>query len=458
MSVTGRHLPQGGRVPFASASNMPLARLTPSLKDGLPNSVEAEFAVLGAMMLGDRRAVNLAASILEPNHFYREIHGVIFREMIAINRSGELDIITLQTALTKSGHLPNVISLEYLLQITDIEFTTSNIEHYANIVLEMARLRQVIHSCFDVSNKAIKANVDADEVIKGFVEAALLVHRGTDARSRSATSQSVVTETAKWLTQRTQDGINAGIPALDQLTTGMHPAEVVVVGGLPGTGKTALMSHWLTSAAKEKKKILTVTAEMPYRQLCARMAYSIAKVDGNIVRSDSFYALPIEERERVRNALKEIADMPITWMDNRGDMINFASIEATARELKMNEGLDAIFVDYLQIIGPPGGNHQDQRSEIEALTRGFARLATNLDVAIMTLSQYSRNGELKGSGSIDADACTIIKLTTEQEATETTPYAIINADVVKQRNGITGNVNIAFNKTYGRFANIVKYS
>jgi len=184
------------------------------------------------------------------------------------------------------------------------------------------------------------------------------------------------------------------------------------------------------------------------------MAFGMAGIDSQIVRGDGFYKLCEEDRNRVSDAIREISKLPIVWIDNQGEGISVPKIHAIAKSMALSGGIDLVAVDYIQIIKPPPARYEAKYLEIEAISQGLLSIATQLNCAVLALSQYSRGGDLKGTQALRADPHTIIELSVLEKATDPDRADIIEVDITKQRNGRTGKESVAFLGKFGLFTEI----
>jgi replicative DNA helicase len=445
-----------------------MAELQETLRRVPPQSIEAEESVLGAVLL-DNTAIDRAVEVLGMEDFYREAHRKIFRGMVELAERGEAtDIITLSEVLRARGELAEVGGVTYLAELAERVPTAANVQQYARIVKEKAILRGLIGTATEIATRGYEANEDVDELLDLAEQRIFSISEG---RIRPAFYRmgEVIMETLKTVEQlheRKQliTGVATGFDDIDRLTAGLQPAELIIVAGRPGMGKTALALNIAQNAALSPGRhgAAIFSLEMAKEQLVLRMLCGQARVDSSKVRAGF---LRDRDFERLAIAAQQLGDAPIYIDDSPG--LSVLELRAKARRLKRDASvhLGLVIVDYLQLmrgLGPTDSREQ----EISQISRSLKNLAKELGIPVVALSQLNRQVEQRGdrrpvladlreSGAIEQDA-DVVAFVYREEA-----YHPDNEEVrglaeiliAKQRNGPIGTVRLTYRSEYTRFEN-----
>ena len=437
-----------------------------------PHNLEAEIAVLGAMLL-DERAVPQAIELLRPDHFYREAHRKIFAilcEMFQENHP--TDLLTLREELRKKNELEQVGGSVYLSTLVNSVATAANLTYYAQIVKDKSSLRELINTstvivggCYDVSGDIGQLldeaerrilQIASDKVESGFVPISSMIDDTFESVERLMDSNQHIT------------GIPTGYLDLDELTRGFQKSDLVIVAGRPGMGKTSLcLSVALNTALISKWTTAIFSLEMSKEQLMLRLLCGQARVDAKVLRSGHSSK---QEFPKLTKATEELRNSPI-YIDDTPSA-NILEMKAKLRRLKAKQGLDIVFIDYLQLMDSSrSSNQMNRQQQITEITRGLKMMAKELDVPVICLSQLSRAPEqrtpprpilsdLRESGAIEQDADMVLLIyRAEYYLREKTPeedMGVAEIEIAKQRNGPTGLVKLAFIPKYTRFENLVR--
>ncbi|MCR4439225.1 MAG: replicative DNA helicase [bacterium] len=429
-----------------------------------PQSLEAEMAVLGAMLLQEE-AVLKAIEMLDEQSFHKPAHRKIFRAALALHERNEpVDIVTLSDELERQKELEEVGGSYYLTELVERIPSAANVEYHAKIVLEKALRRKLIEVANEISVEAYEGE---EEVYHLIDRAEQKIFRLADRRLRRGfvSINPIMHQTFEVIDQFHQrrggvTGIATGFTRLDELTAGLQKSELIVIAGRPSMGKTAFALNIAYHAAlNEGLPVGIFSLEMAAHQLALRMLCTAARVDQHLVRTGR---LAEEDWPRLSLAVGHLAEAPIFIDDTPA--INVLEIRAKARRLQAEHGLALLIVDYLQLVRGPG-QAESRQHEISMITQSLKALAKELDIPVVALSQLSRAVETRGgdrrpilsdlreSGAIEQDADVVLFIyrpevygTGEQEGT---------AEVIigKQRSGPTGTVHLTFVKEYVMFAN-----
>lgn len=422
----------------------------------VPWSRDAELAVIGCALLNPD-AMDGILAVLDPVHFFAPVHGTIFRAMVALKERGEpLDFVTMADALGDRADE----AMPILYEATAGVARSSNVTAYARVVREKAGLRGLLKTAERVTSAALdpKGRV-ADVVAMAERDMEAISERGRQGElvSLAEMMPEMASELNELYTRRECiTGLPSGFRELDEMTTGMHGGDLIIVAARPSVGKTSFaVSMALYAATKEAKTAAIFSIEMSKRDIRLRLVCSHARVDLRRLRSGY---LTQEEIGRLAKSMGFLSQSKI-WIDDTSDT-NAADIRAKARRLQRSGGLDLVVVDYLQLIHERG--YENRNLEIAAISRGFKALAKELDVPVVLLSQLSRAGarerpnltHLRDGGSIEQDADVVIFLVRPEMTDRDAEQGLAEVLVAKQRNGPTGEIRLAFIREYTRFENL----
>lgn len=432
----------------------------------MPESLEAEAAVLGSMIL-DPQCIGVVVQKLTSAAFYRIEHQMIFDAIIAQwDKKGEtFDLITLRDELKNRKQEDEVGGAEYLLKIAESLPSAANVEHYVQIVKDKQMMRELISAAGEVLSEALDGSGNISEKLDRAEQKIFTVTQQKVGGS-AASIKELLTETFDAIDKRQGHhitGLPTGFAELDDLTCGLQNNEMIIIAGRPSMGKTSFAMNIAEHiGADNNLPVAIFSLEMSRQQLAERMLCSRAMMDSQIVRkglvNDGQY-------QELVHAAGELSEKPIYVDDSPG--ITPLELRGKARRLKSRYGIKAIFIDYLQLMSM-GGSVESRQQEVSEISRYLKALARELAVPVVVLSQLNRATEgrdghrprmsdLRESGSIEQDADVIMLLHREdyyhrgEDGYEDTSAAEVI--IAKQRNGPTDTVELSFNGTYTRFAN-----
>lgn len=431
-----------------------------------PNNADAEKSVLGCMMQ-DREALSMAFELLHADDFYQPANREIFDAMHQLNQQGmPIDLVTVDDELSRRGTLEGVGGTNYLVELTECTPSTVNARAYMQIVDEKAILRRMIKATGDISASCYQ-QADPVSDILGVAEKSIfdIVMRKNEGATLKHISD-VLPDTYLRIEQLTElkgsiDGVPMGFVDLDNLLTGLHGGELVIVGARPSMGKSAFGLNITGYAGTHAgKSVAYFSLEMPNDQLAMRLLCSDAKVDMQSVRHGS---LRDDDWVRLSSTLGPLAASNIYMDDTSG--ITPSQLRSRCRRLKMERGLDMVVVDYLQLMSADG-RVENRQNEVSEISRNLKSIAKELNVPIVALAQLSRAGaqrsdkrpilsDLRDSGAIEQDADVIMFLHREEYYDPNTEDKnVAEVIVAKQRNGPLGTVKLAWLGQYTRFASL----
>jgi replicative DNA helicase len=441
-----------------------------------PQAVEAEMAVLGAMLL-DRDAIARALEVLNDKCFYSNQHAKIFNSVISLyDRNEAVDLITLTEELRKANDLEAVGGISYLENILSSVATSANVEHHAKIVLEKSTLRRLIEASTQIINDAYNGQADVADLMDR-AERRIFEISGSKLRQGFVAMQDIVKDSFELVEQLYQQkryvtGLESGFKDLDTMTAGFQAGDFVVVAGRPSMGKTSFALNIAQHVAiKHKIPVAVFSLEMTKEQLMLRVLCSEARVKAHSVRTGF---VGKGDWGKLTRAAGTLHDAPI-YIDDSADL-NVLEMRAKARRLKAEVNLGLVVIDYLQLIRGHA-RAENRQQEISHISRSLKALAKELNIPVMALSQLSRAVEqrekkekrpilsdLRESGAIEQDADVVIFIYRPilykpggdgqaeglgDDAGEDRRKAEII--VGKQRNGPTGHVDLVFFDEYTRF-------
>ena len=433
-----------------------------------PNNQDAERSVLGCMMQ-DREALSMAFEVLTAEDFYQPANREIFDAMHTLNTQGmPVDLVTVDDELSRRGTLEGVGGTNYLIELSQFVPSTVNAKAYVQIVDEKSTLRRMIKATGDIS-QACYAQTEQVSDILGAAEKSIfdIIMRRNEGSTLKHIAD-VLPDTYLRIEQLAElkgsiDGVPMGFVDLDNLLTGLHGGELIIVGARPSMGKSAFGLNITGYAGMHAgRSVAYFSLEMPNDQLAMRLLCSDARVDMQAVRHGS---LRDEDWVSLASTLGPLAASKIYMDDTSG--ITPSQLRSRCRRLKMERGLDLVVVDYLQLMNADG-RVENRQNEVSEISRNLKSIAKELNVPVVALAQLSRAGaqrsdkrpilsDLRDSGAIEQDADVIMFLHREEYYDPNTEDKnIAEVIVAKQRNGPLGTVKLAWLGQYTRFASLQK--
>ncbi|MDD5133924.1 MAG: replicative DNA helicase [Phycisphaerae bacterium] len=432
----------------------------------MPESLEAEAAVLGSMIL-DPECIGLVIQRLRTEAFYRLEHQMMFNAIVHLweKTGNNFDLVLLRDELKKRNQIDEVGGAEYLMKIAESVPSSANIEHYALIVQEKQLLRELIAAAGEVMTEAFETTGDVPDKLDRAEQKIFSVTEKKITGSAVAIKD-LLTQAFEAIDKREGHhvtGLPTGFTELDDLTCGLQNGEMIIIAGRPSMGKTSFAMNIAEHiGADNEMPVVIFSLEMGKQQLAERMLCSRAVMDSQLVRKG---LLRDEQYQELVHAASELSGKPIFVDDSPG--ITPLELRGKARRLKAQYDIKCIFIDYLQLM-TSGGRVESRQQEVSEMSRYLKALARELDVPVVVLSQLNRSPEgreghrprmsdLRESGSIEQDADVVILLHREDyyHRGEMDYENSNSAEVIiaKQRNGPTDTVELTFNGTSTRFNN-----
>jgi len=444
-----------------------LATTDYTLAHTLPANIEAERAILGAILL-DNSAYNEAAEHLRPEDFSTDSHRRIYARMVELmDSSRPIDLITLVEELDRNKELQAIGDVGFVSGLLDGVPDRPSIEHYIRIVRDKALLRGLIHAANAAIARAAEQADPAEDILND-AEASIFQLSEKRIGRGFVDVQGIIRDTygsVDAFLQRGQriTGLETHYEKLDEMTSGLQKSDLIIIAARPSMGKTAFALNIAENAAiKDDKVVAVFSLEMSKEALLQRLVCSTAGVDSHRFRTGTLFKA---DMPKVNHALDQLAKAPIFIDDTPG--ISLSEMRAKARRLLQAQGrLDLIIVDYLQLMSGGSRRFENRTQEVSALSRGLKGLAKEMEVPVVALSQLSRAPESRGSkdhrpqladlresGSIEQDADVVAFIFREEMYKPEEPELDGIAEIIirKQRNGPTGTVKMVFRKQATRF-------
>ena len=432
-----------------------------------PQNLEAEESVLGAMLLSPT-AVGTVSEILDASHFYRESHARIYRAALALWAKGEpVDAITLVDELDERSELDAIGGQSKVAELAALVPSTSNVEHYARIVREMATLRGLVRAGQEITRLGQERPGEVTDLVD---RAEQVVFELAQQRVTSDFShiEALLKESFERITQLYEagteiTGVPSGFRELDLLTSGFQPGNLVIVAARPSMGKSALgLCVAANLGVRHETPVALFTLEMSKAEVTQRMMCSEAKVESQRLRSGR---LAPDDWPRLTAACDRLMKAPI-YVDDSGST-TIMELRSKARRLKSREpSLGLVVVDYLQLM-TSGATAENRVQEVSQISRALKVLARDLDVPILARSQLSRAVEqrhdkrpilsdLRESGSLEQDSDLVFFVYRDEYylGEESDQQGIAEVILAKHRNGPTGVTKLSFLRRYAKFADL----
>ena len=430
-----------------------------------PNHPESEKSVLGAM-LRSREAALLAIETLSPDDFYDPANREVYSAMLSMSTaSREIDLVTLDEELTRRGKLETIGGAAYLVELSRSVPSAVNVQAYIRIVDEKSTLRKLIAASENILKECYAAEEETQDILESAEKSIydITMRKGGEQLQPIQPVLLSTFEKIELLVKNNGriEGVPTGYTELDDMLTGLHPGELVLVAGRPSMGKTSIGMNFIENAAiRAGKKAAVFSLEMPAEQLAMRMLCTEARVDMQRVRRGQ---LSDDEWQSLCNAMVSIG--PATIYVDATPGITPSGVRSKARRLQLEHGLDVIMIDYLSLMTGVGkfGSRQE---EVSSISRSLKALAIELGVPVIALQQLSRAptgrsnhrpvlSDIRDSGAIEQDADVVMFIHREDYYDPETPDKnIAEIIIAKQRNGSLGTVKLGWKGEYTWFMDL----
>jgi replicative DNA helicase len=414
----------------------------------LPFSLEAEQAVLGAVLADAQCLMRVLDLIRNRDFFYKKSHQLIYEGFLRLSeKSDNIDLVTVSEHLKNKNELEEVGGRSYLAELTSAAPVSANAEYYAKIVKEKFTLRSMILA----GNRIVELGHHTDEGTEILVDKAeqiIFELAQNKARESLVHIENVLTTSWEQLEERAANknsltGLNTGFYDLNSFTSGLQKSDLIILAARPSMGKTALALNIAENVALiNRSPVAIFSLEMGKEQLVQRLLCSRAEIDSSRVRTGQ---LRDDDWAKLGSAMGELGEAPIFIDDSAG--VTVMELRGKCRRLKAQHGdLGLVIIDYLQLI--EGRSNNDNRvNQMGEISRGLKLLARELNVPIIALSQLSRAVEsrqdkrpmlsdLRDSGAIEQDADIVLMIYRDEYYNpETEKAGIADLIIAKQRNG-----------------------
>ena len=440
----------------------------------LPNNLEAEQSVLGAMFLS-KNALQKGCDNLTEEAFYSKKNGIIFQAIKTLtDKNIPIDITTVTEELKSQNKINDIGGVEYLTDILDSVPNAANFDYYSKIIEDKAVLRNLIEASTQITTMGYdetgEVNVAIEEAERKILN--IIKNRRT---SEFKTIQDVMKKTEENLIRLSElkgdvTGIPTGWMDIDKITAGFHESELIIIAARPAMGKTAFAVNLATNVAtKTDQTVALFNLEMGAEQLAVRIISSLGQIDQTKLRTGK---LANNDWKRVSEAISQLQDANIYMDDTPG--ITIGEIRSKCRRLAASEkGLGLVIIDYLQLVSTSGHYGSNRQQEVSDISRALKTMAMELKVPVVALAQLSRAVEqredkrpimsdLRESGSIEQDADIVSFLYRDdyynKQARDDSQSSVSEFIIGKHRNGPTGTIELLFKRNTSTFVNYVKGS
>ncbi|MBL9031693.1 MAG: replicative DNA helicase [Phycisphaerae bacterium] len=471
----GRREERSGRRPAARESFSKL------YERPLPYSLEAEMALLGALIIGPEVAPDVIGVVSSADDFHDAGHAAIYQALIeTYDKDPKADLVAIQEVLRGRDQLERVGGADYLTKLAAETPSAAGALRYARIVADKARLRRLIDAADQIIYDAL--NVSQIDGAREVIDAAERVVFEIAQEDQKADPQSLARLLDLELERLASadgrlTGLPTGYPDLDRILSGLQPGEMIIVAARPSMGKTALALNLAEQIARGGRSpgdapkgppapVGIFSLEMSKAALVQRLLSAFANIDGHRLRTGHLSAI---EMASLQTHAEGLAETPLFIDDTPG--LTVLSLRARARRMVAQHGVRAVFIDYLQLLSAPGSARESRQVEVSAISRGIKALARELSVPVVCLSQLNRASEqregnrprmsdLRESGSIEQDADVVVLLHREDyyhqgndewAANNPDKIGVAELIVAKQRNGPTGTVRLTWDNRTTRF-------
>lgn len=434
-----------------------------------PQNIDAERAVLGAMMLAheSQMAVPIGLEKIKEDAFYREAHRKIYKAIEDLfEKATPVDLATITVQLERNSDLEKVGGVPYLNEMIDSVPSAANLEYYIEIVNDEAIKRRLIYTSAQIYNEAFDDTEETSELVTKAQH--LMMEVSGNTTSDLYPIKVVLKETFRYLQDVSQNpeaitGIPTGFNDLDAMTAGLQDGELSIVGGRPSMGKSSFVRKISEHVAVDlKKPVLLFSPEMTKRAVTLCLLGSLAGVSVHALRMG---ALQENDWPKLTIAAGKLSEAPI-YIDHTASP-TIGDIRTKAYQAKMRYGIELVIVDYIQKLIDPSTRGRGRQEEITSISNGLQALARELDVPVLVASQLSRQVEnrpdkrpmmsdLRESGAIEQDADVVMFLYRENYYDKDIMDNTTEVIVRKQRNGPTGTIKLYFDMQRLRFENLAR--
>jgi replicative DNA helicase len=431
----------------------------------LPSNLDAEKAVLAAMLLNEENVLRVS-DFLAPKDFYNRSHQIIYQSLLDLSQSGKkIDLVVLQDHLTSKNELDNIGGLIYLLSLQEDLPAVGLIDQHAKIIKEKSLLRTLIYSSAEIISNCYERGVDDINELLDFAEKKIFQISSKVGGEAFIPLNILLKKTFKQLAdvkslREGVTGVPSGFAKFDEMTSGMQNSDLIILASRPSMGKTALALNFALNSWHAGFSIGIFSLEMSAEQLVLRMLSSESQIAHQKIRNAMITS---DEWVELTNTAARLAEAKI-FIDDSASM-TVMELRAKARRLKAKHDIDLLIVDYLQLIHG-GTRYENRTQEISMISRSLKALAKELKIPVLALSQLSRSlenrmdkrpmlSDLRESGAIEQDGDVIFFIYRDVVYNPDTEHPDLSEIIIgKQRNGPIGSMYARFVGELARFEDI----
>lgn len=455
-----------------------------------PFSIEAEEALLGSIFINPN-VIGDVVDIVTSEDFYKNNYKIIFSEMVKAYNTGKIiDVLLIIESLKKLNLIDEIGGEDIIYDLTEVVPTAANAINYAQIIKDKSVQRQLINIGEKIVKMAMRGYEEIDTMLDKSESMIFKIAESKQKKDIVPLSELVQTKVSQMDTYSETKGritgISSGFSRYDNITSGFHGSDLLILAARPAMGKTAFALNLAINVARQGKSVLIYSLEMGNEQLFDRLVASESKIRLKALKDSTMTS---EELVNLGNGLGRLSEMPIYISDSSS--VNMLEIKATARRLRAEGKLDFMLIDYLQLISPSENSRKSREQEISEISRSLKILAKELNIPIVTLSQLSRGVEqrvdkrpilsdLRESGAIEQDADMVMFLYRDKYYHKDTAPEVENVNVPqkytsnpqesqknnenklekveliigKHRSGPTGTIELGFLPDFQQFVNV----
>jgi replicative DNA helicase len=438
-----------------------------------PQAADIEEVVIGALLI-QSDAILLVMDVLSPESFYKPEHGTIYNAIITLsNNQDPIDILTVSERLKNEGKLESVGGISFLSSLTSRVATSAHLEFHAKIIQQKYIQRELIKASSEIQTKSFDLNEDVDELINYAEQRIFEISEG-NIKKETQKIDSLLGKALEdiYKARNSEDkllGVPSGFTDLDRYTSGWQKSDLVIIAARPSMGKTAfVLSMARNMAVDHNRPVALFSLEMSNIQLVNRLIAAETEIAGDKIRNGR---LADYEWKQLESRIKSLESAPI-FVDDTPAMSIF-ELRAKARRLVQTHQVQAIIVDYLQLMTAGVNMKGNREQEVSIISRSLKALAKELDVPVIALSQLNRSVEtrstsdkrpqlsdLRESGAIEQDADIVVfihrpdyyGLNEDKHGNIRTGQAEII--IAKHRNGATGSCWLTFKQDFAKFSDL----
>ncbi|PIF05291.1 MAG: replicative DNA helicase [Draconibacterium sp.] len=436
-----------------------------------PQATEVEEAVLGALML-ERDAYVTVADIIDTNYFYKEDHQKIFEAIKKLSQKEKpVDLLMVTQELKDRGQLDEIGGPAYITQLTRRVASAAHIEFHARIIAQKFIQRELIRVSSEIQTKSYDDTIDVDDLIN-FSETSLFNIAEGNIKKETLPIKPVLNEAILQIEKAKNQkeglsGVPSGFTALDRITSGWQRTDLIIIAARPSMGKTAfVLSMARNMAVDHNKRVALFSLEMSSLQLVTRIISSETELGSQKLKSGQ---LEDWEWEHLNRKIGTLDEAPIFIDDTPA--LSIFEFRAKCRRLKMQQNIEAVIVDYLQLMTAGSDMRGSREQEVSTISRSLKAIAKELDLPIIALSQLNRSVEsregkrpqlsdLRESGAIEQDADIVVFIHRpeyygiDEDDSGNSLRGIAEIIIAKHRNGATGDIHLAFKKELAKFSDM----